>query len=135
MSHQGSDEAEQASTTYAQGATGAQRRRVQVWFGRRVTAELVAEPAAADQYGAAMDRRSGGLRITNDPCPTRTLIHPGSKAAAHPTRAPAGRPPLFSCGRSPADRWAGVPTPLSARPPFHQASHRTRKSRHGELQQ
>ncbi|TCN28362.1 hypothetical protein EV644_14913 [Kribbella orskensis] len=71
MPHQDPDEAE-TTTTKAQGATGPQLRRVQVWFGRRVIAELIAEPAAANQYAAAMDRRFAGLRITNDPAPGTT---------------------------------------------------------------
>ena len=45
------------------------RRRVRVWFGHHVIAELIAVPAAAERYAAAMDRRFGGLRITNDPIP------------------------------------------------------------------
>lgn len=45
------------------------RRRVRVWFGQHVIAELIAVPAAAERYAAAMDRRFGGLRITNDPVP------------------------------------------------------------------
>jgi hypothetical protein len=34
-----------------------------------VIAELIGVPAAAERYAAAMDRRFGGLRITNDPIP------------------------------------------------------------------
>ena len=45
------------------------RRRVRVWFGSHVIAELIAVPATAERYAAAMDRRFGGLRITNDPMP------------------------------------------------------------------
>jgi hypothetical protein len=37
-----------------------------------VIAQLIAGPAAADHYAAAMDRRFGGLRITNDPIPGAT---------------------------------------------------------------
>ncbi|MFI7065148.1 hypothetical protein ACIBL3_29430 [Kribbella sp. NPDC050124] len=51
------------------GATADTRRRVRVWFGVHVIAELIAVPAAADRYAAAMDRRFAGLRITNDPVP------------------------------------------------------------------
>jgi hypothetical protein len=47
------------------------RRRVRVWFGSHVIAELIGVPAAAERYAAAMDRRFGGLRITNEPIPDR----------------------------------------------------------------
>ncbi|MFG1820685.1 hypothetical protein ACGFIF_43495 [Kribbella sp. NPDC049174] len=50
----------------ADAATDTRRRRVRVWFGRYVIAELVAVPATADRYAAAMDRRFG-LPITNEP--------------------------------------------------------------------
>jgi hypothetical protein len=72
MSHRGLEEPAQASTTTEQVAPDAQQRRVRVWFGRHVIAQLIAEPAAADRYAAAMDRRFGGLRITNDPMPGAT---------------------------------------------------------------
>jgi hypothetical protein len=72
MSHRDLEEPEQASTTTEQVAADAQQRRVRVWFGRHVIAQLIAGPAAADRYAAAMDRRFGGLRITNDPMPGAT---------------------------------------------------------------
>ena len=65
MSHRFPGGAEQSSTP----TQNAARRRVRVWFGTHVIAELVAVPAAADRYAAAMDRRFGGLRITNEPIP------------------------------------------------------------------
>lgn len=47
----------------------ADRRRVRVWFGEHVIADYIAEPALAERYAAAMDRRYAGLKITNDPVP------------------------------------------------------------------
>ena len=48
-------------------ADDTRRRRVRVWFGQHVIAELVAAPSSASRYAEAMDRRFGGLRITNEP--------------------------------------------------------------------
>jgi hypothetical protein len=45
----------------------AERRRVRVWFGEHVIADYNAEPALAERYAAAMQRRFAGLRVTNDP--------------------------------------------------------------------
>ena len=61
--------AEQSGTAPETGPADIRRQRVRVWFGAHVIAALVAGPAAADRYAAAMDRRFGGLRITNDPIP------------------------------------------------------------------
>ena len=64
--------AEESSTAPENGPADGRRQRVRVWFGAHVIAELIAVPAAADRYAAAMDRRFGGLRITNDPIPGPT---------------------------------------------------------------
>lgn len=49
----------------------APRRRVRVWFGAVVIADYTAEPALAQRYADAMDRRFN-LPITNDPVPPAT---------------------------------------------------------------
>ena len=41
--------------------------RVQVWFGSHVVAEYCAEPAEAQRYAAAIQRRFAGLRVTSQP--------------------------------------------------------------------
>ncbi|MFG1814989.1 hypothetical protein ACGFIF_14565 [Kribbella sp. NPDC049174] len=69
MSHRFPGGAEQSRTPTEKAAADTQRRRVRVWFGAHVIAELIAVPASADRYAAAMDRRFAGLRITNDPIP------------------------------------------------------------------
>src|SRR4051794_1126433 len=43
-------------------------RRVRVWFGEVVIADYTAEPALAQRYAEAMDRRLN-LPVTNDPVP------------------------------------------------------------------
>ncbi|HEY0693010.1 MAG TPA: hypothetical protein VGD71_28690 [Kribbella sp.] len=52
------------TATYATG-----RRRVRVWFGASAIADYIAPDEQAEQYAAAMARRFGGLRVTNDPFP------------------------------------------------------------------
>jgi hypothetical protein len=47
-----------------------QRRRVRVWFGEHVIADHTAEPALAQRYAAAMERRFAGLRVTIDDVPS-----------------------------------------------------------------
>jgi hypothetical protein len=44
-----------------------EQRHVQVWFGETVIASYKAEPALAERYAEAMDRRFAGLKITNEP--------------------------------------------------------------------
>jgi hypothetical protein len=53
-----------------------EQRLVQVWFGETVIASYKAEPADAERYAEAMDRRFAGLRITNEalrPLPAEIL--------------------------------------------------------------
>jgi hypothetical protein len=54
-----------------QGSTD--RRHVRVWFGEHVIARYTAEPALAERYAAAMDRRFAGLKITNEPVPSEPV--------------------------------------------------------------
>jgi len=42
-------------------------RCVCVWFGRHKIVEHVAEPMTATRFEAAMRRRFGSLRVTNEP--------------------------------------------------------------------
>lgn len=49
------------------------RRRVRVWYGTVVIADYTAEPALAQRYAEAMDRRFN-LPITNDPVPPTTEV-------------------------------------------------------------
>jgi hypothetical protein len=44
------------------------RRRVRVWFGEVAIADYTAEPALAQRYAEAMDRRFN-LPVINDPVP------------------------------------------------------------------
>ncbi|HEY3514517.1 MAG TPA: hypothetical protein VGL36_35385 [Kribbella sp.] len=53
----------------------ARRRRVRVWFGEVAIADYIAEPALAQRYAEAMDRRFN-LPITNDPVPPATDVGP-----------------------------------------------------------
>lgn len=50
----------------------AERRHVQVWFGKHVIADYTATPDLADRYAEAMDRRFAGLKVTNEPVPLPT---------------------------------------------------------------
>ncbi|HEY3561625.1 MAG TPA: hypothetical protein VGL05_29375 [Kribbella sp.] len=47
-------------------------RRIRVWFGKHVIADHVCDPASAAEYEAAMRRRFGSLRVTNDPAEPAT---------------------------------------------------------------
>lgn len=47
--------------------SAAPRRRVRVWFGDYAIADCVAEAPVAARNEAAMRRRFGGLRVTNEP--------------------------------------------------------------------
>jgi hypothetical protein len=49
------------------GTTGARQRRIRVWFGEYVIADLRAEPALAERYAEAMIRGFPGLQVTNEP--------------------------------------------------------------------
>jgi len=49
---------------------GSKLHLVRVWFGRHVIASYKADPEAAAQYAAAMERRYCGLRVTDEPMPT-----------------------------------------------------------------
>jgi hypothetical protein len=53
-----------------------EQRHIQVWFGSHVIASYKAEPAAAERYAAAMDRRFAGLRITNELVPVPLSAQP-----------------------------------------------------------
>lgn len=51
----------------------AERRHVKVWFGSHVIAQYIAEPALAERYAEAMDRRFAGLAITNELVPVGVI--------------------------------------------------------------
>lgn len=53
--------------TPADPPTPTPRCRVRVWFGDHPIADYFAEPALANRYAAAMERRFPSLHITNEP--------------------------------------------------------------------
>jgi hypothetical protein len=53
-----------------------EQRHVQVWFGSHVIASYTAEPALAERYAAAMDKRYPGLKITNELVPVPSSAQP-----------------------------------------------------------
>lgn len=51
------------------------QHRVQLWFGEHLLKSFRAEPAAAQEYAAAMDQRFPGILVTVDEEPVHGLAH------------------------------------------------------------